>query len=65
MNYITFNLEFNNKGIPGTKTKVLRTVVRSALTQILCKDSRKVSSEFHIGSNFIGFLVLKSKMKNF
>ena len=29
------------------------------LTRIICKDSRKGSSEFHIGSNFIGFMVLK------
>ena len=35
------------------------------LTRILCKDSRKGSSEFHIGSNFIGFSVLKSKMRHF
>ena len=35
------------------------------LTWILCKDSWEPSSRFHIGSNFIVYLVFKYKMRHF
>ena len=42
-----------------------RMLMLGKLTRILCKDSRKGSSEFHIGSNFIVFSVLVYKMEYF
>ena len=47
------------------KTLVSQEILASiGLTWIFCKDSREASSRFHIGSNFIVYLVFKYKMRH-
>ena len=59
---------FKNKGLYKTMVKlgtILKVIQWYYLTWLSCKDSRKVSSQFQNGSNFIILSVAKFKIKLF